>query len=695
LQSKAEKAQADAAKLKQKTQEKIIKTVNEIESSTKKLLDIENDILDSSKKLSAQKLKRLEIQREIIKEEIFSLQTDKSKLITASKQFKEILKTSKVVKEIADLEAEALPHRKKLIAAQKELNKFQEKYKKSVNDSLGFIDEIDDKIKEIPIVGDFISKSIGLEKIKKDIENKIGNTLNKTFKKSVVEQRNVASEALKGYDSQINKLKGVDDAAANVTDEVSNIGSVTAEGANSTEVLGAGLETVAGSAAEAEAAAAGISLGMSAATLGIGALVAGAVLLVKKFIDLRDASIEISRAQGLSNEESKNYLYNIKSAALDATKLGISLADSEKEMSEISNTFGNAMSTNFQLTKENLQVGAYMMKNMQLTAEEATHYQEALALSGTDMQTNLISLQDEVSLYNDRYNLGLRQNDVAKSIASATATTLANYKRSQESLIKNYTILRKYKITYDDAQHSADALLNIEQSIADEMEARVLTGKNINLNQARYLALQGDTVGAMQLMLHDAGSYEEIEKMLPFQREKLAAAMGMTQDQLLTSLKTQQTLSALTKEQIGNFESLSLDELKALKTTAGQLTEDQKATLLKERTDATAAELTKSAMTKLSLWVDTMMLGGGSTGKALTKAYEAAGVKSYQDVVQENDKTRAQANYHRTAEMVSEKRENDFISRPGQDPISFNKDENDVPLNISSSFVIIPFYIVI
>ena len=106
---------------------------------------------------------------------------------------------------------------------------------------------------------------------------------------------------------------------------------------------------------------------------------------------------------------------------------------------------------------------------------------------------------------------------------------------------------------------SADSLLNFEQSIEKELEAELLTGKQLNLEQARLAALTGDQVTLAKELARNVGSYSEFTKMNALQQDALAKATGMTTDELEKQLFTQETqnmnaaeLRAMGKDELAN-----------------------------------------------------------------------------------------------------------------------------------------------
>ena len=204
--------------------------------------------------------------------------------------------------------------------------------------------------------------------------------------------------------------------------------------------------------------------------------------------------------------------------------------------------------------------------------------------------------------------------------------------------------------------------------------------KNINLNQARYLALTGDTVGALDEMLKQVGSYKEISEQLPMVREKEAAAIGMTGDQLLKALKYQEALVGLSGTQIKEVSELSRQQILARQGVIANMSQEQQDTILAQHAQIKASELTASAMAKMSLMADAFIAKevGGDKAKA---AYENANLTNEFDGKPDVHTGDSYANGGGPLSMsmgesgVSVK---DALIRPGQAPITFDK--NDIIL---------------
>ena len=79
----------------------------------------------------------------------------------------------------------------------------------------------------------------------------------------------------------------------------------------------------------------------------------------------------------------------------------------------------------------------------------------------------------------------------------------------------------------------ADNLLEFETSLTKQFEAQVLTGKNLNLERARQLSLEGDIAGLTQEIQRTVGSLGEIQSMNVIERRAIAEAIGLSADDLL------------------------------------------------------------------------------------------------------------------------------------------------------------------
>jgi len=92
------------------------------------------------------------------------------------------------------------------------------------------------------------------------------------------------------------------------------------------------------------------------------------------------------------------------------------------------------------------------------------------------------------------------------------------------------------------------SLLEFETSIENELKAELLTGKELNLERARALALTGDYAELAKEVAEQVGSFTEFSQMNVLQQRELATAFGMSADEMSNMLIDQEAMGKTAKE---------------------------------------------------------------------------------------------------------------------------------------------------
>tara|TARA_R110001592_G_scaffold60094_1_gene182681 strand:- start:6475 stop:8415 length:1941 start_codon:yes stop_codon:yes gene_type:complete len=130
-------------------------------------------------------------------------------------------------------------------------------------------------------------------------------------------------------------------------------------------------------------------------------------------------------------------------------------------------------------------------------------------------------------------------------VANKTSGLLrVNLGKNPEEIAKAVAQVQALGIGLQEAASISGKLLDFQSSIEAELEAEVLTGKELNLEQARYLALQGKSSEAAAELLNQVGSLAEFQNMNVIQQRALASAAGLTADQLADQLVKQSAINS-------------------------------------------------------------------------------------------------------------------------------------------------------
>ena len=604
----SDKLIADQAKqikaLKEAARKKEAKASTEMEDQvdwSRQLLDIESErikgwkVLQESQELTSLVMKDL---RDTTKQ---MSAIERKSWITDTKREKVLQQNLKAQIKIYDLEKEALPYRKKLLESQQKLNKLHDKYKESVEESLDFFDDFNSKIKSIPIVGDFLSKAIGLDKIKEELTDKFTSYLTNALDPASAAQAAASAEAVAGYEAQI--------AAQGIL--AAESGVVAAEsGVIATEIGVAATETVALTAGTAAASvgAMGFASAMGAAAVAAAAALAPMLPLIalaasllatigfiKKGLELDQEISDLAKGMGQTKHEAEEAHHQFLEIAKTTSVIGAN----DEAIAAANQDLNAILGTNVTASREMLEAQVLLTKQYGLTGAEAAEFQAVSAGTGKTVEQNLLMVESMVEGYNTMTGDSVNFKEISKDIAKTSKATLASYKGNVKALTMAAIQAKKMGMSLEDTQQVADKLLDIESSVEAEMKANVLTGKHMNMNAARQLALEGKTAEAAAEAVSQAGSLSELNDMNIIQRKSIADAAGVTVDQLMKSAELQEYSNALNGAEITDMKDLTDAQINQLMSQKS-ITEEKAAQLLKDKQIASNQEKMAAAADKMS-----------------------------------------------------------------------------------------------
>jgi hypothetical protein len=157
------------------------------------------------------------------------------------------------------------------------------------------------------------------------------------------------------------------------------------------------------------------------------------------------------------------------------------------------------------------------------------------------------------------FGIRLKLSDVLDETNKITGIARVNAMGIEGGLAKAVATAKSLGIEMSAVASSAGQLLDFESSIQNELQAELLIGRDLNLEKARSAALAGDQEALARALVEEAGSLEELQGMNVLQQQALAAALGMSADQLADSLVNQEALSTQAQADLDR----KADEVKA------------------------------------------------------------------------------------------------------------------------------------
>lgn len=197
-----------------------------------------------------------------------------------------------------------------------------------------------------------------------------------------------------------------------------------------------------------------------------------------------------------------------------------------------------------------------LTKQYGLEADQAARIQQLSMLTGQTTSQATDDVVDQVAQSNKLTGLRTSGLEVLKSVAKIEGALAIQYKNNPKLLAAAVAESKALGVSLEQAGQASNALLDFESSIANQLEAELLTGKKFNLEKARSLALDGDAAGAAKEMLKNVGSLSDFQQQNVIARQAEAKAVGMTVDELANALRTQEVLKNSSKETVKAYDQI-------------------------------------------------------------------------------------------------------------------------------------------
>ena len=257
---------------------------------------------------------------------------------------------------------------------------------------------------------------------------------------------------------------------------------------------------------------------------GIAAAIAGILLAIRA---IRKASFDLAEDLGVSREEAKGLLPELKGSQMAFDAIGMDGSKIQSTLKEIGSEFGSL---------ENMTVAN--ARNIEMFAQNA-------GVAGTEIvKFNKVMMDLTGSSFDVATNMAKTAVNMAKSANVSTSKVLSDMASSAnkfaefsmqgaEGFAKAAVEAAKVGSSVNEILGAADKLLDFESSITAQFKAQVLTGKQINTERARQLALDGDIAGLTSEIQSIVGQVGDIQTLNVIQRKSVADAIGISVADLL------------------------------------------------------------------------------------------------------------------------------------------------------------------
>ena len=363
---------------------------------------------------------------------------------------------------------------KKRVLLNKVLAKNGEQIQGFLDKTKNIGDSIEGAIKKIPFFGDFLVDKLGL----KDFGDQLKGTMLKGLQRGLAQGQGFTSSMQRG-------LKGV---------------------SFQLKAVGRALMTALGP---------------------VGMILAGFTALFMIVRNVRNMQRKFAQDTGIARDQVGLLAVKTKATAAGFNAIGLDGSKIQGTLKEIVNEFGSL---------ENMTVAN--AANIEKFAQNAgVSSSEVVKLNKVFMDLDGLSFDAATNVSRVAADLakaaGVSTNKVIGDMSSSAEKFAKFSMDGAEGFAKAAVEAAKVGSSLSGILTAADGLLKLETSISAQFEAQVLTGKQINLERARQLALDGDIAGLTTEIQSVVGQVGDIQSLNVIQRQSVADAIGISVQDLL------------------------------------------------------------------------------------------------------------------------------------------------------------------
>ena len=273
--------------------------------------------------------------------------------------------------------------------------------------------------------------------------------------------------------------------------------------------------------------------------------------ILNQALYLNKAQTEFRHVSGQSVENFKG----VNSELVTAT-------DQVKNINALSKELG--VNVNAAFSPETLFNAAVLANNLDVSERSAANLALRAEVFGGEFRDAAKSAELATEQINSSGKGAVLFGDVLESAGNASDALALSLDASGKSLFVATAEARKLGLTLDQVDSIAESLLNFESSIAAELEAELFTGRELNLERARFFALTNDVAGLTEEIASNQDVLNAFASENRFTQNAIAKSLGLSRDELAKTIVIQKLNAGLTAEQAAAAANVSPELAKSL-----------------------------------------------------------------------------------------------------------------------------------
>ena len=284
-----------------------------------------------------------------------------------------------------------------------------------------------------------------------------------------------------------------------------------------------------------------------------GKVTAGLTALAKISLQLDERFTNIGKGLNLTNAEAAELFSNFNQIANASENLNITAGRLFGSFAEINKQLGFIAN----LSNETLTDFTKLTNQTKLTAEEAKAFFDISVLTGESIDNITGDALVTARALQEQKGIQTSQEQILREISQISKATLLSNRGNVDALAEAVENARELGVELNAVEKISESLLDIETSIANEFQAELLTGRQLNLERARAAALNNDIATVAEEITKQNISAAEFGNLNRIAQDALANSLGLQREELAEALllqeaqeKTRAELVALGREDL-------------------------------------------------------------------------------------------------------------------------------------------------
>jgi len=268
--------------------------------------------------------------------------------------------------------------------------------------------------------------------------------------------------------------------------------------------------------------------------------------IVKSIIDIDKQTGDLAKGFNITYNSANNLRDQLYLMAQDSGKL----TSNTRTYQETILAIGKALGSNAVLNEKDLETFTLLREAAGFTNDELIKMQKLTFVSGGHLEDNYVNLIQSAKAVGLNNKVLLNEKDIMRDVANTSDAIKLSLGGSTKELGAAAAQVKALGMNMQQVESIAGSLLDFESSIAAELEAELLTGKDLNLERARLYAINNDMAGVSREIRKNYGSIEEFGRLNRIQQEAAAKAVGMNREELAKTLTDEKALHDLSGDDL-------------------------------------------------------------------------------------------------------------------------------------------------